>query len=87
VWRTLRRDRPIVDLGNFGDRNFLVVSVLSFVLGIGLFGSVYLMPVFLAFIRGHDALEIGMTMLVTEIAEIDDRPVSAQRSPDEDASR
>ena len=25
-------------------------------LGIGLFGSVYLMPVFLAFVRGHDAL-------------------------------
>ncbi len=26
----------------------------SFVLGVGLFGSVYLMPVFLAFVRGHD---------------------------------
>ncbi|MGO6685773.1 DHA2 family efflux MFS transporter permease subunit [Rhizobium leguminosarum] len=76
IWRTLRRRRPIVDLGNFGDRNFLVGSVLSFVLGIGLFGSVYLMPVYLAFIRGHDALEIGMTMLVTGIAQLITAPIA-----------
>ncbi|WP_179039582.1 DHA2 family efflux MFS transporter permease subunit [Rhizobium leguminosarum] len=76
VWRTLRRNRPIVDLGNFGDRNFLVGSVLSFVLGIGLFGSVYLMPVFLAFIRGHDALQIGMTMLVTGVAQLITAPIA-----------
>ncbi|EGE60997.1 UNVERIFIED_ORG: DHA2 family multidrug resistance protein [Rhizobium esperanzae] len=76
VGLTLRRRRPIVDLGNFADRNFLVGSVLSFVLGIGLFGSVYLMPVFLAFVRGHDALEIGMTMLVTGIAQLITAPVA-----------
>ena len=49
----------------FGDRSFAIGCILSFVLGIGLFGSVYLMPVFLAFVRGHEALEIGTTMLVT----------------------
>ncbi|PDT26446.1 MFS transporter [Rhizobium sp. L9] len=76
ITRTLRRRRPIVDLGNFGDRNFLVGSVLSFILGIGLFGSVYLMPVFLAFIRGHDALEIGVTMLVTGVAQLITAPVA-----------
>lgn len=73
--RTLRSARPLVDLGNFGDRNFLVGSVLSFVLGIGLFGSVYLMPVFLAFVRGHSALEIGETMLVTGIAQLLTAPI------------
>jgi DHA2 family multidrug resistance protein len=75
VVRTLRRARPLVDLGNFGDRNFLVGSILSFVLGIGLFGSVYLMPVFLAFVRGHSALEIGETMLVTGIAQLLTAPI------------
>ncbi len=48
-----------------GERNFAIGCVLSFVLGIGLFGSVYLMPVFLAFVRGHGALQIGEIMLVT----------------------
>jgi DHA2 family multidrug resistance protein len=76
VWRSLTRSRPLVELRNFGDRNFLVGSVLSFVLGIGLFGSVYLMPVFLAFVRGHNALEIGMTMLVTGIAQLVTAPIA-----------
>jgi DHA2 family multidrug resistance protein len=45
-------------------------------LGIGLFGSVYLMPVFLAFVRGHNALEIGMTMLVTGVAQLVTAPIA-----------
>jgi DHA2 family multidrug resistance protein len=76
VWRTLKRTRPLVDLRNFKDRNFLMGSILSFILGIGLFGSVYLMPVFLAFVRGHNALEIGMTMLVTGIAQLVTAPIA-----------
>lgn len=76
VRRTLKRASPLVDLGNFADRNFLVGSILSFILGIGLFGSVYLMPVFLAFVRGHNALEIGMTMLVTGVAQLVTAPIA-----------
>lgn len=74
--RTLRRSRPLVNLNNFRDRNFLAGSILSFILGIGLFGSVYLMPVFLAFVRGHNALEIGMTMLVTGITQLATAPIA-----------
>ena len=54
-------------------RGTLVISlgcVSSFCLGIGLFGSVYLMPVFLAFVRQHDAFEIGKIMLVTGVAQL-----------------
>ena len=76
VWRTLHRTHRLVELGHFRDRNFVVGSILSFILGVGLFGSVYLMPVFLAFVRGHDALEIGMTMLVTGIAQLITAPVA-----------
>ncbi|OJF90763.1 MFS transporter [Rhizobium sp. 58] len=76
VWRSFYRAHPLVDLDNFRDRNFLVGSILSFVLGIGLFGSVYLMPVYLAFVRGHNALEIGITMLVTGMAQLVTAPVA-----------
>jgi DHA2 family multidrug resistance protein len=76
VGRTLRAGNPVVDLGNFADRNFVIGCILSFVLGIGLFGSVYLMPVFLAFVRGHNALEIGMVMLVTGIAQLVTAPLA-----------
>ena len=76
IWRTLCARHPIVDLRSFADRRFSIGCVLSFVLGIGLFGSVYLMPVFLAFVRHHDALEIGETMLVTGVAQLAMAPIA-----------
>jgi DHA2 family multidrug resistance protein len=76
VWRSLRARYPIVELRNFADRGFAIGCVLSFVLGIGLFGSVYLMPVFLAFVRHHDALEIGEIMLVTGVTQLVMAPVA-----------
>ena len=76
VRRTLRASHPVVDLGAFADRNFTIGCMLSFVLGIGLFGSVYLMPVFLAFVRGHNALEVGLVMLVTGVAQLAVAPVA-----------
>jgi DHA2 family multidrug resistance protein len=74
--RTLGAAHPVVDLRTFADRNFAIGCLLSFVLGIGLFGSVYLMPVFLAFVRGHGAFEIGKIMLVTGVAQLAMAPVA-----------
>jgi DHA2 family multidrug resistance protein len=76
VWRTLRAAHPIVGLSTFRDKSFAIGCVLSFCLGVGLFGSVYLMPVFLAFVRGHNALEIGSTMLVTGVAQLAIAPIA-----------
>ena len=76
VRRTLRASHPVVDLSSFSDRNFTIGCILSFVLGIGLFGSVYLMPVFLAFVRDHNALEIGAIMLVTGVAQLSIAPIA-----------
>ena len=42
----------------------------------GLFGSVYLMPVFLAYVRAHNALEIGKIMLVTGVAQLAVAPLA-----------
>jgi DHA2 family multidrug resistance protein len=75
VVRTLSRSTPIVDLRAFADREFALGCALSFILGIGLYGSVYLMPVFLAYVRGHGALTIGETMLVTGAAQLIAAPV------------
>src|SRR6185437_13062125 len=76
IVRTLRSGHPLVDLRSFSDRDFSVGCLLSFTLGIGLFGSVYLMPVFLAYVRGHDALEIGQIMLVTGVAQLIVAPIA-----------
>jgi DHA2 family multidrug resistance protein len=77
VQRTLRSPWPLVELRTFRDRNFTVGCLLSFVLGIGLFGSVYLMPVFLAYVRGHGAFEVGMIILVTGVVQFVTAPIAA----------
>lgn len=76
AWRTVRRDRPLVDLRALADRDFAVGCWLSFVLGMGLYGSVYLMPVFLGFVREHGPLRIGEVMLVTGIAQLLTAPLA-----------
>jgi DHA2 family multidrug resistance protein len=77
VRRTLRSAHPTVRLSTLKRRSFAVGCGLSFCLGVGLFGSVYLMPVFLAFVRRHDAFEIGTIMLVTGLAQLIAAPVAA----------
>ncbi len=73
VWlvvRALARPHPLIDIALLRDRAFAIGCGLSFVLGMGLFGTIYLMPVFLALVRGHDPLAIGETMLVTGVAQL-----------------
>ena len=50
------------------NRNFALGSLFSFILGVGLYGLTYLYPVYLAQIRGYNALMIGDTMFVSGLA-------------------
>jgi DHA2 family multidrug resistance protein len=65
LWRELTAHHPVVDLRAFSDSNFAVGCFYSFVIGVGLYGSVYIVPLFLGQVRGYSALEIGITMMVT----------------------
>jgi DHA2 family multidrug resistance protein len=70
VQRSLLAAHPVLRLASLRRRSFALGCALSFCLGVGLFGSVYLMPVFLAFVGHHDAFEIGAIMLVTGVAQL-----------------
>ena len=74
--RTLKARPPVVDLSTLRAPAFAIGCALSFCLGVGLFGSVYLMPVFLAYVRHHDAFEIGTIMLVTGVAQLLTAPIA-----------
>jgi DHA2 family multidrug resistance protein len=76
AFRTLGALHPVVELSTLRARSFAVGCALSFCLGVGLFGSVYLMPVFLAYVRRHDAFEIGTIMLVTGVAQLVTAPIA-----------
>ncbi|MBC8037728.1 MAG: DHA2 family efflux MFS transporter permease subunit [Rhizobiales bacterium] len=75
-WAAVRRPRPAVDFSLLRDRNLAFGCGISFILGLALFGSVYLMPVFLAFVRKHGPIDIGIIILVTGIAQLLTAPVA-----------
>src|SRR5213592_192972 len=64
-YRVLTVEEPIVDITTFVDRNFGIGCLISFCLGIGLYGLTYMYPRYLAEVRGYSALMIGETMFVS----------------------
>ncbi|MBV1705778.1 MAG: DHA2 family efflux MFS transporter permease subunit [Hyphomicrobiales bacterium] len=74
-WQAFRSKHPIVDLSAFLNRNFWTGSMLSFVMGIGLYGLTFLYPVYLARVRGYDSLQIGETMFVSGLTMFVSAPI------------
>jgi DHA2 family multidrug resistance protein len=75
VRRCLRYDPPLVDLAPFCSRNFVVSCWFSFVLGAGVYGATYLLPLFLGLVRGYDPLETGQIMILTGAAQLVAAPI------------
>ena len=59
----LARKEPLVNLRLFADRNFALGSAINTILGVGLFGSVFLVPRYLTQIQGFSAFQIGEAMM------------------------
>ncbi|HEV7881143.1 DHA2 family efflux MFS transporter permease subunit [Bradyrhizobium sp.] len=74
-WRALTVREPIVDVRAFADRNFGIGCLISFCVGIGLYGLTYMYPRYLAEVRGYSALMIGETMFVTGAAMFLSAPI------------
>ena len=77
-WRAFTAKTPIVDLRVYSDRNFVIASLVSLIVGVGLYGSVYLIPLFLAGVRGYSAMQIGEVMMVTGIAMFLTAPIAGR---------
>jgi MFS transporter, DHA2 family, multidrug resistance protein len=61
IWE-LRNKTPILNLRIFAVRNFAPATVLMFTLGIALYGSLVLLPLFLQELLGYSAMQSGMAM-------------------------
>jgi len=77
-WRVLTYHHPIVDLRAFTNRNFALGSFYTFVVGTGIYGTTYLVPLFLAQVRGFSSLQIGETVVVAGLAQMAMSPFSAK---------
>jgi MFS transporter, DHA2 family, multidrug resistance protein len=75
IIRSLTFARPVVDLRALRNRNFEVGCFLSFVTGIGIFSTIYLTPLFLGYVRGYSAWQIGLAIVSTGAASLVGIPV------------
>ena len=80
-WRAFPHKNPVVDLSVYKDRNFAVGSMVAVVVGLGLFGSVYLTPLFLGTVRGYNSLQIGEVMSVGGVAMFIGGPLGRRPDP------
>ncbi|MDF2475619.1 MULTISPECIES: MDR family MFS transporter [unclassified Sphingobacterium] len=67
IWRELVYDKPIVNLRVLRDKNLQVGVVMSFILGFGLFGSTFIIPIYTQSILGWTATDAGLLLLPSSI--------------------
>lgn len=68
IWRELAADQPAVDLRLLGDTSFSSATALGGVLGMGLYGSLFLLPLFLQNLLGYPAEKSGLALMPRSLA-------------------
>ncbi len=69
VTNELTIDNPLMDLRLLGNYNFGISSLMMLVFGIGMFGSTFLLPVYLQNSLGYTALQAGAVFLPVGIVQ------------------
>lgn len=67
IWRELVCENPIVNLRVLKDKNLQVGTIMSFILGFGLFGSTFIIPIYTQSILGWPATDAGMLLIPSSI--------------------
>ncbi|MBW4474534.1 MAG: DHA2 family efflux MFS transporter permease subunit [Stenomitos rutilans HA7619-LM2] len=66
----LTRKKPFINLRLMKERNFGLASIVNISLGLGLYGSVYIMPLYLSQIQGYNAMQIGEVLMWVGIPQL-----------------
>jgi DHA2 family multidrug resistance protein len=73
----LSRPNPFVSLRRFSHPAFAIGCILSFVIGMGLYGSTYSLAIFLGGVRNHTPIEIGEIIMVSGAVQLLAAPIAA----------
>ena len=68
VWRELRIDEPVIDFRVFRSRQLASGVAIAAFLGLALYGSVFVLPVFLQGLHGWTAQQTGLVILPGALA-------------------
>ncbi len=78
VWRELRVRRPAVDLRILKDGSFTSATSLGGVLGMGLYGTLFLLPLLLQNLLGYTAFLSGLALMPRSLAMAVIMPISGR---------
>ncbi|GGB85667.1 DHA2 family efflux MFS transporter permease subunit [Dyadobacter sediminis] len=78
IWRELTYKSPIVNLRVLSNGNLRVGTVLSFILGFGLYGSTFIIPLYTQATLGWTATQSGMLMVPAAIVTAMMMPIVGQ---------
>ena len=70
LWIELTGEKPLLNLRLLFRRNFGFGILANFLLGIALYGSVFILPVYLSRIQGYNAEQIGMVLAWTGLPQL-----------------
>jgi MFS transporter, DHA2 family, multidrug resistance protein len=70
LFHELRTPTPFVNLRLYGRKNFGIASVAMAIFGCGAYGSIFILPVFLARVENYNALDIGKIIMWSGIPQI-----------------
>jgi MFS transporter, DHA2 family, multidrug resistance protein len=66
----LTRKQPFINLRLLRYRNFGLASIVNVSLGVGLYGSIYILPLYLAQIQRYNALQIGQVLIWAGVPQL-----------------
>lgn len=78
IWRELVTKNPIVELRVLGNGNLRIGTILSFILGFGLYGSTFLIPLYTQATLGWTAQQSGMLMIPAALTTAFMMPIIGQ---------
>ena len=78
IWRELTTKNPIVNLRVLRNGNLRVGTILSFILGFGLYGSTFIIPLYTQATLGWTATQSGMLMVPAAIVTAMMMPIVGQ---------
>ncbi len=67
IWRELTIDNPVIELRVLKDKNLAVGTIFTFILGFGLYGSTFIIPLFTQSILGWTALQAGLLLVPSSL--------------------
>jgi MFS transporter, DHA2 family, multidrug resistance protein len=80
AWRGLTRKNTFIDLHILGRPSFLIAGVIAFTTGMGLYGSAFILPLYLGQIASYTPMQIGLVIMWMGLPQLFIMPFAAKLS-------